>query len=45
MTDSTLVVIAGAGPDGCVAWASSQATPESDELRELRSVLAYWFGI
>ena len=32
-------------PDGYVAWASSQARPEPDELRELRSVLAHWFGI
>ena len=32
-------------PDGYVAWASSQARPEPDELRELRAVLTYWFGI
>ena len=32
-------------PDGYVAWASSQAQPDPDELRELRSVLMYWFGI
>jgi 2-polyprenyl-6-methoxyphenol hydroxylase-like FAD-dependent oxidoreductase len=32
-------------PDGYVAWASSQARPDADELRELRSVLMYWFGI
>jgi 2-polyprenyl-6-methoxyphenol hydroxylase-like FAD-dependent oxidoreductase len=32
-------------PDGYVAWASSQALPESGELRELRSVLLHWFGI
>jgi hypothetical protein len=29
-------------PDGYVAWASSAATPEIDELR---GVLAHWFGI
>jgi 2-polyprenyl-6-methoxyphenol hydroxylase-like FAD-dependent oxidoreductase len=32
-------------PDGYVAWASSQARPDPDELRELRGVLAQWFGI
>ncbi len=32
-------------PDGYVAWASSHARPESDELHELRRVLTYWFGI
>jgi hypothetical protein len=32
-------------PDGYVAWASSQARPDPDELRELRSVLTQWFGI
>jgi FAD binding domain len=32
-------------PDGYVAWASSQAAPDPDELRELRSVLMCWFGI
>ena len=32
-------------PDGYVAWASSQATPEPDALRELRSELTRWFGI
>lgn len=32
-------------PDGYVAWASSQARPEPDELRDLRSVLMHWFGI
>jgi hypothetical protein len=32
-------------PDGYVAWASSQARPDPDELRELRSVLTHWFGI
>ena len=32
-------------PDGYVAWASSQAMPDPDELRELRSVLTHWFGI
>ena len=32
-------------PDGYVAWASSQAIPDPDELRELRGVLAHWFGI
>jgi 2-polyprenyl-6-methoxyphenol hydroxylase-like FAD-dependent oxidoreductase len=31
-------------PDGYVAWASA-ATPDPDELRELRRVLAQWFGI
>jgi hypothetical protein len=32
-------------PDGYVAWASSQAMPDPDELRELRGVLTHWFGI
>jgi len=32
-------------PDGYVAWASSQTVPGPDELRELRSALAHWFGI
>jgi 2-polyprenyl-6-methoxyphenol hydroxylase-like FAD-dependent oxidoreductase len=32
-------------PDGYVAWASSQATLDPDELRELRAVLTHWFGI
>ena len=32
-------------PDGYVAWASSQARPNPDQLRGLRSVLTYWFGI
>ena len=32
-------------PDGYVAWASSQARPDPDELRELRGVLTHWFGI
>ena len=32
-------------PDGYVAWASSEATPDTAELRELREVLARWFGI
>jgi 2-polyprenyl-6-methoxyphenol hydroxylase-like FAD-dependent oxidoreductase len=32
-------------PDGHVAWASSQAMPDPDELRELRGVLKHWFGI
>ncbi len=32
-------------PDGYVAWASSQARPDPDELHELRSVLTYWFGL
>jgi len=32
-------------PDGYVAWASSQALPDPDELRELRGVLTHWFGI
>jgi 2-polyprenyl-6-methoxyphenol hydroxylase-like FAD-dependent oxidoreductase len=32
-------------PDGYVAWASSQAMPDPDELRELRGVLTRWFGI
>jgi 2-polyprenyl-6-methoxyphenol hydroxylase-like FAD-dependent oxidoreductase len=31
-------------PDGYVAWASSVDAPGPDELRELRRVLAYWFG-
>ena len=32
-------------PDGYVAWASSRAQPGPDEMRELSSVLAHWFGI
>jgi 2-polyprenyl-6-methoxyphenol hydroxylase-like FAD-dependent oxidoreductase len=32
-------------PDGYVACASSEATPDPDELRELRCVLTRWFGI
>jgi 2-polyprenyl-6-methoxyphenol hydroxylase-like FAD-dependent oxidoreductase len=32
-------------PDSYVAWASSRAQPDPDELRELRSVLTHWFGI
>jgi 2-polyprenyl-6-methoxyphenol hydroxylase-like FAD-dependent oxidoreductase len=32
-------------PDGYVAWASSAAIPEPDELRDLRSTLTRWFGI
>ncbi len=32
-------------PDGYVAWATSAATPDADELRELRAALARWFGI
>ncbi len=32
-------------PDGYVAWASSAGTPDADEVRELRGVLAQWFGI
>jgi hypothetical protein len=32
-------------PDGYVAWASSSETPDPDEMRELRRVLARWFGI
>ncbi|MGO9925544.1 MAG: FAD-dependent monooxygenase [Mycobacterium sp.] len=32
-------------PDGYVAWASSQARPDPNELRELRGVLTRWFGI
>ncbi|MGO9185844.1 aromatic-ring hydroxylase C-terminal domain-containing protein [Mycobacterium sp.] len=32
-------------PDGYVAWASSQARPDPNELRELRRVLTHWFGI
>jgi hypothetical protein len=32
-------------PDGHVAWASSQARPDPDELRELRSAFTYWLGI
>jgi 2-polyprenyl-6-methoxyphenol hydroxylase-like FAD-dependent oxidoreductase len=32
-------------PDGYVAWASSAAAPGAGELRELRRVLAQWFGL
>ena len=32
-------------PDRYVAWASSRAQPGPDEMRELSSVLAHWFGI
>jgi 2-polyprenyl-6-methoxyphenol hydroxylase-like FAD-dependent oxidoreductase len=32
-------------PDGHVAWASSRAVPDPDELRELRGALTHWFGI
>jgi 2-polyprenyl-6-methoxyphenol hydroxylase-like FAD-dependent oxidoreductase len=32
-------------PDGYLAWASSQAEPDPDKLRELRRVLTHWFGI
>jgi 2-polyprenyl-6-methoxyphenol hydroxylase-like FAD-dependent oxidoreductase len=32
-------------PDGYVAWATSTAAPDPDELGELRRVLAYWFGL
>ncbi|MUL46454.1 polyketide oxidase [Mycobacterium sp. CBMA293] len=32
-------------PDGYVAWASSQASPTADELRDVRTVLRQWFGI
>jgi hypothetical protein len=32
-------------PDGYVAWASSQAIADPDELRQLRGVLTHWFGI
>jgi 2-polyprenyl-6-methoxyphenol hydroxylase-like FAD-dependent oxidoreductase len=32
-------------PDGYVAWASSRVQPGQDELRRLRGVLRYWFGI
>jgi 2-polyprenyl-6-methoxyphenol hydroxylase-like FAD-dependent oxidoreductase len=32
-------------PDGYVAWASSQARSDADELRKLRGVLRHWFGI
>ena len=32
-------------PDGYVAWASSQTKPAPDDSRELRAVLARWFGI
>jgi hypothetical protein len=32
-------------PDGYVAWASSAAAPDADEVHELRRVLAQWFGI
>ena len=31
-------------PDGYVAWASSQARIDPDELREPRGVLTHWFG-
>ena len=39
---TTAVVVC---PDGYVAWASSQARPDSDELCELRGVLTHRFGI
>jgi 2-polyprenyl-6-methoxyphenol hydroxylase-like FAD-dependent oxidoreductase len=32
-------------PDGYVAWASSHMRPDAEQLRELRSALARWFGI
>jgi len=32
-------------PDGYVAWASSTAMPDTDELRGLRGALTQWFGI
>jgi 2-polyprenyl-6-methoxyphenol hydroxylase-like FAD-dependent oxidoreductase len=32
-------------PDGYVAWATSRAEPDPDELRDLRGALARWFGI
>ena len=32
-------------PDGFVAWASSRPQPDADELSELQSALALWFGI
>jgi hypothetical protein len=32
-------------PDGYVAWASSAGAPDPDEVRQLRRVLAQWFGI
>jgi hypothetical protein len=32
-------------PDGYVAWASSQAVPDPDEMRRLRQALTKWFGI
>lgn len=32
-------------PDGYVAWASSQAKPEPDDVSELRGALTRWFGI
>jgi 2-polyprenyl-6-methoxyphenol hydroxylase-like FAD-dependent oxidoreductase len=42
------VAVAGAllvRPDGYVAWASSAGAPDRDQVRELRRVLAQWFGI
>jgi hypothetical protein len=32
-------------PDGYVAWASSQASPDANEVHELHLVLERWFGI
>ena len=32
-------------PDGYVAWATSQAQPGADDIRELRDVLTRWFGV
>jgi 2-polyprenyl-6-methoxyphenol hydroxylase-like FAD-dependent oxidoreductase len=32
-------------PDGYVAWASSQASPDANEVHELHLVLECWFGI
>ncbi|WP_375372670.1 MULTISPECIES: hypothetical protein [unclassified Mycolicibacterium] len=31
-------------PHGYVAWATTEAMPGSDELRELRGALPHWFG-
>jgi 2-polyprenyl-6-methoxyphenol hydroxylase-like FAD-dependent oxidoreductase len=32
-------------PDGYVAWASSAAAPDEQDLGELRRMLAHWFGL
>jgi len=32
-------------PDGYVAWASSAAMPDTDELHALRTALTRWFGL